>query len=239
MFSTTPKQTDPPKDTPMPQAPNQQVPRTTQIPTVGSPYTLPTPRADLSSLFHGAQGEFVEPTVPVVNPMAPVIEPNTPPTTQQPIIEPPVLKNRKSGALFLQNQRLDAPKISTAEAYHRILSSIFTTDVFEWTDADLISWFRKFTHVDSNNNSPFFSTPALAELMVKERPSFKEDTSKFKKDLKTKKGYELDTLLIKLTETIYRAYQPSVPTLIKLAIHFCTDSSSASDDSMLGLDASS
>jgi hypothetical protein len=41
--------------------------------------------------------------------------------------------------------------------------------------------------------------------------------------------------LVALTETIFTAYQPSSPTIIKLSIHFLTNTVGLSDDAFNGL----
>ena len=49
----------------------------------------------------------------------------------------------------------------------RLVESIYPTDVFEYTDTNLLTWFRKHTLV-AEGEVPFFSTVTLAKLMLKE-----------------------------------------------------------------------
>ena len=79
----------------------------------------------------------------------------------------PALVPLPSGTTFLQAQRLDAPASTVSESTTRLIDSIYSTDVFEYTDLPLLTWFRKHTLV-ADGEVPFFSTPTLAKLMLKE-----------------------------------------------------------------------
>ena len=60
----------------------------------------------------------------------------------------------------------------------RLIDSVFSTDVFEYTDLPLLTWFRKHTLV-ADGEVPFFSTPTLAKLMLKENQGLRNCVSAF------------------------------------------------------------
>ena len=156
---------------------------------------------------------------------------NEPPFQQTP--EPksalPALVPLPSGTSFLQAQRLDAPASTVSESTTRLIDSVFSTDIFEYTDLPLLTWFRKHTLV-ADGEVPFFSTPTLAKLMLKENQDLKSYVSAFQSKISSLTGIHRMSALVALTETIFTAYQPSSPTIIKLSIHFLTNTAGLSDD---------
>ena len=162
---------------------------------------------------------------------------NEPPFQQTP--EPksalPALVPLPSGTSFLQAQRLDAPASTVSESTTRLIDSVFSTDIFEYTDLPLLTWFRKHTLV-ADGEVPFFSTPTLAKLMLKENQDLKSYVSAFQSKISSLTGIHRMSALVALTETIFTAYQPSSPTIIKLSIHFLTNTAGLSDDAFNGLD---
>ena len=162
---------------------------------------------------------------------------NVPPSpkTPEPKSALPALVPLPSGTAFLQAQRLDAPASTVSESTTRLIDSIYSTDVFEYTDLPLLTWFRKHTLV-ADGEVPFFSTPTLAKLMLKENHDLKTYVSAFQGKISSLTGIHRMSALVALTETIFTAYQPSSPTIIKLSIHFLTNTAGLSDDAFNGLD---
>ena len=77
-----------------------------------------------------------------------------------------------------QRRQRDAVSISVADSAKRSLNSLYTTDVFTYTDRTLVEWFRKDNferHQEARSAVPFFSTSSLAELMLKDKPRFSRD----------------------------------------------------------------
>ena len=154
-------------------------------------------------------------------------------------LEPALLTNRTGGQAMIAKQRRDAVSISVADSAKRILNSLYTTDVFPLTDATLVEWFRKDNferHQEARSAVPFFSTPSLAEMMLKDKPTFKRDMELCTSKLAKADGPELEELLIVLTELIYEHFAPSVPTLVKLSVYFLTNTERITDNMMIGLD---
>ena len=83
---------------------------------------------------------------------------------------------------------------------------------------------------------PFFSTPTLAKLMLKENHDLKTHVSAFQSKISPLTGIHRMSALVALTETIFIAYQPLSPPIIKLSIHFLTKTAGLSDDAFNGLD---
>ena len=167
--------------------------------------------------------------------------PNVPPSTKNPTRSPDetglaALVPLPSGTSFLQAQRLEAPTSTVSETTMRLIESIYSTDVFEYTDTNLLTWFRKHTLV-AEGEVPFFSTVTLAKLMLKENSELKSYISTFKAKINHLTGIHRMSALVALTETIFTHYQPSSPTIIKLSIHFLTNTEGLSDDAFNGLDS--
>ena len=154
-------------------------------------------------------------------------------------LEPALLTNRTGGQAMIAKQRREAVSISVADSAKRILNSLYTTDVFPFTDATLVEWFRKDNferHQEARSAVPFFSTPSLAEMMLKDKPKFKRDMELCTSKLAKADGPELEELLIVLTELINEHFAPSVPTLVKLSVYFLTNTERITDNMMIGLD---
>ena len=84
---------------------------------------------------------------------------------------------------------------------------------------------------------PFFATPALASLMMRENKALSGHVANLQRDLNTYDSMQLHAALVSLTEEIFKHYNPSVPTMVKLAIHFLSQGSTVSEDSFNGLDS--
>ena len=154
-------------------------------------------------------------------------------------LEPAILTNRTGGQALIAKQRREAVSISVADSAKRILNSLYTTDVFTFTDTTLVEWFRKDNferHQEARSAVPFFSTPSLAELMLKDKPRFRRDMEACQASIATADGPELEELLIVLTEIINEYFSPSAPTLIKLSIYFLTNTERITDNMLIGLD---
>lgn len=152
--------------------------------------------------------------------------------------QPLILSNRTGGQAFIAKQRREATSISVTDSVRRILNSLYTTDVFCFTDESLLEWFRKdkfVMHEMQRSAAPFFSTPSLVELMLKDKPAFKARITSTQAKIPTADGPDLEELLITLTECIVEHYQTSVPTTIKLAVYLLTNTGQISDDSLIGL----
>ena len=72
--------------------------------------------------------------------------------------------------------------------------------------------------------------------MLKENQDLKSYVSAFQSKISSLTGIHRMSALVALTETIFTAYQPSSPTIIKLSIHFLTNTAGLSDDAFNGLD---
>ena len=116
-----------------------------------------------------------------------------------------------------------------SESTTRLIDSVFSTDVFEYTDLPLLTWFRRHTLV-AVGEVPFFSTPTLVKLMLKENQDLRNYVSAFQGKISSLTGIRRMSALVALTETIFTAYQPSSPTIIKLSIHFLTNTAGLSGD---------
>ena len=167
--------------------------------------------------------------------------PDVPPSTKNPARPPDgpglaALVPLPSGTSFLQAQRLEASTSTVSETTMRLIESIYSTDVFEYTDTNLLTWFRKHTLV-ADGEVPFFSTVTLAKLMLKENAELNSYISTFKAKINHLTGIHRMSALVALTETIFTHYQPSSPTIIKLSIHFLTNTEGLSDDAFNGLDS--
>ena len=154
-------------------------------------------------------------------------------------LEPAILTNRTGGQALIAKQRREAVSISVADSAKRLLNSLYTTDVFTFTDTTLVEWFRKDNferHQEARSAVPFFSTPSLAELMLKDKQKFRRDMETCQASIATADGPELEELLIVLTEIINEYFSPSAPTLIKLSIYFLTNTERITDNMLIGLD---
>ena len=154
-------------------------------------------------------------------------------------LEPAILTNRTGGQAFIAKQRRDAVSISVADSAKRLLNSLYTTDVFTYTDATLVEWFRKDNferHQEARSAVPFFSTPSLAELMLKDKPKFKRAMETCQGKIAKTDGPDLEEQLIILTEIIMEHFAPSVPTLVKLSVYFLTNTEHITDNMLIGLD---
>ena len=149
----------------------------------------------------------------------------------------PPLVNLSSGSSFLQAQRRDSPAMSISEQTNQLVNSVFTTDCYEWTDFNLISWFRKNQSI-SNGDAPFFNTAALSKLMMKENLDLKQTVATFQKTFSGLDDLRRHTSLVALTEAVFHHYQPSAPTIIKLCIFWLVEKGTQSDDCFNGLDSS-
>ena len=151
-------------------------------------------------------------------------------------LEPAILTNRTGGQAFIAKQRRDAVSISVADSAKRLLNSLYTTDVFTYTDTTLVEWFRKDNferHQEARSAVPFFSTPSLAELMLKDKPKFKRAMETCQGKIAKTDGPDLEEQLIILTETIMEHFAPSVPTLIKLGVYFLTNTEHITDNMLI------
>ena len=111
-----------------------------------------------------------------------------------------------------------------------------TTDVFTYTDTTLVEWFRKDNferHQEARSAVPFFSTPSLAELMLKDKPKFKRAIDQCQGKIGKADGPDLEEQLIILTEIIMEYFAPSVPTLIKLGVYFLTNTEHITDNMLI------
>ena len=90
----------------------------------------------------------------------------------------PSLVSLPSGVSFIQAQRLEAPATTVSEFSTRLIDSLYSTDVYEFTDLPLLTWFRK-NQVVTEGEVPFFSTPTLAKLMLKENCEMKNFVATF------------------------------------------------------------
>lgn len=163
-----------------------------------------------------------------------------PATNILPAPEPllPAIVSRSGGKLFLQVQRQSSPINTIEQSIARVIDSLFTTDMFDYTDQGLVTWFRKsFYNSQDTAAMPFFATPALASLMLKENKALAGHVSDLQKNLSSYDSMQLHSALVSVTEVIFRHYSPSVPTMVKLAIHFLTQGSTISEDSFNGLDS--
>ena len=154
-------------------------------------------------------------------------------------LEPAILTKRTGGQALIAKQRRDAVSISVADSAKKILNSLYTTDVFTFTDTTLVEWFRKNNferHQEARSAVPFFSTPSLAELMLKDKPRFRRDMEACQASIATADGPELEELFTVLTEIINEYFSPSAPTLIKLSIYFLTNTERITDNMLIGLD---
>ena len=80
-------------------------------------------------------------------------------TRSEALEDPEILTNRSGSQDFVNKQRRETISLSTADTARRTLNSLYTTDVFAYTDASLIEWFRK----RSNRCSVlFYSFPGCA-----------------------------------------------------------------------------
>ena len=215
------------------------------------------PKSTPEAKFKGANGESgVPPTerrTPAGPPPLSRNPPPTPPasfaskvdakedpqTLNSPQNQLEILANRSGTHDFVNKQRRDTVSLSTADTSRRTLNSLYTTDVFTYSDPSLVGWFRKdrFFEKESNRTDvPFFSTPSLASLMLKDKPTFKDEVKKIQDKLLEAEGPELEELLVTLTESIVEHYNPSVPTTIKMAVYLITTAEEISDESLIGLD---
>ena len=83
---------------------------------------------------------------------------------------------------------------------------------------------------------PFFSTPTLAKLMLKENYEMKNSAVTFQTKINDLSGIHRMAALVALVEQIFNFYQPFTPTIIKLAILFLTNNAGLTEDSYSGLD---
>ena len=153
---------------------------------------------------------------------------------------PAILANRSASQDFVNNQRRDTVSLSTADTARRILNSLYTTDVFSFTDTSLIEWFRKdkfAAREATRTDAPFFSTPSLAALMFKDKPTFKREVEDLQTRILSAEGPLLEEALITLTERIVEHFKPSVPTTVKLAVYLVTNADEITDESLIGLDS--
>ena len=127
--------------------------------------------------------------------------------------------------------------MSISEQTNQLVNSLFTTDCYEWTDHNLVSWFRKNKSI-SNGDAPFFNTAALSKLMLKENSDLKQTVATFQKTFSGFDDLRRHTSLIALTEAVFHHYQPSAPTIIKLCIFWLVETGTQSDDCFNGLDSS-
>ena len=154
---------------------------------------------------------------------------------------PVILANRSASQDFVNKQRRDTVSLSTADTARRILNSLYTTDVFPFTDASLIEWFRKDKFIEreaTRTDAPFFSIPSLAALMFKDKPVFKKEVEDLQTRILTAEGPLLEEALITLTERIVEHFKPSVPTTVKLVVYLMTNADEITDESLIGLDLS-
>ena len=169
------------------------------------------------------------------------VDAEAPPRAQAEAQEGPRLLTNRSGAQdFVSKQRRETMSLSTADTARRILNSLYTTDVFTYTDTSLIEWFRKdkfLANEATRTDAPFFSIPSLAALMLKDKPVFKKEIEDLQGKILTVKGPYLQEALVTLTERIVEHYKPSVPTTVKLAIYLVTNSEEVTDESLIGLDS--
>ena len=172
--------------------------------------------SNLGATFQGANSESPYPQPPVPGPPAK--------------ISLPLLLDRSGGLAIIQDQRRSQTAQPVAVISVRLIDSLYTTDKFEWTDKRLLDWFKKATML-SNFEVPFFSVPTLATLMLKESKELKTAVDTAKTKVKSLRGILRANALVALTEAIFKAYCPSAPTIIKLAIHFLAGSSDLTDDS--------
>ena len=56
--------------------------------------------------------------------------------------------------------------------------------MFDYTDPGLVTWFKKsFYHSQDSAAMPFFTTPALASLMVKENKALLNHVASLQRDM--------------------------------------------------------
>jgi hypothetical protein len=115
----------------------------------------------------------------------------------------PALVPLPSGVSFIQAQRLEAPATTVSEFSTRLIDSLFSTDVYEFTDLPLLTWFRK-NQVVTEGEVPFFSTPTLAKLMLKENYEMKNYVTSFQTKINDLSSIHCMAALVALTEQIFK-----------------------------------
>ena len=204
------------------------------VPAGSTPFSGIHP-SNLSKVFPGAPAELQDSERQTPIPVPPA----KPPSSQKfSSPDPTALVARSGGLGFVQTQRRETPTVTVVDSSTRLLDSLYTTDKFDYTDVVLINWFRKQQTL-AQCEIPFFSTPTLAALMLKENASLRAAVKAIQASIHDQVGPERQATLVKLVEEIFRAYSPSVPTIIKLAIHFLTSDRELTEDSFNGLDSKS
>ena len=149
--------------------------------------------------------------------------------------QPPLLDLRSQGRAFIDHQRAQARYHDVSESLSETISSLYETDRFEFTDSHLITYFKQ-ANIPDSSISPFFSTSALAPLLMKCRPQFSATIKAILDDIKELRSTTLERQLISLSTAIGSEWQTSPPTTIKIAIFYLVDNEKLTDDSFMGLE---